>query len=113
MPRGGDSSESSRPRRPPARTPEQRQQMLVGLAYDEAERQIRSGGATSQLLTHFLKQATPREELELERLRRENELLTAKVEVMGKMDRMEGLMNNALEAFRTYAGTADDVEYLD
>jgi hypothetical protein len=56
---------------------------------------------------------TQREELELERLRHENQLLQAKTEAMNKTDRIETLMNEALTAFRTYSGHGEEVDYED
>lgn len=108
-----DKSGSGRPRRPPARTPQAREDQLVALAYDESERLIRSGNATSQLLTHFLKLGTEREKLERERLSGEVEFLKAKRDNLNKQGAMEGLMQAALTAMRTYTGRGDDADYAD
>lgn len=94
-------------RRRPARTPEERQNELIGLSYDAAEDQIRSGRATSQLLTHFLKLGTERERLENERLRGELTLLQAKVESLQSAKRMEELYAEALRAMSSYQGRPD------
>lgn len=93
-----------KPVRRPASTPEGREGQLVSLAVDLAERQLIDGSATAQVITHFLKQATAREILERERLVRENELLTAKVEQLASTKRIEELYQSALDAMRTYAG---------
>lgn len=103
----GDSS-SDRPKRPPATTPEGRENQLIALAMDEAERVIRSGKATSQLLTHFLKLGSTREDLEKQRLEKENALLEAKVASLASAQRIEDLYAKALKAMRTYAGQPDD-----
>lgn len=103
----GDGQSRDKPvrsRRRPGTTPEARENQLVALAVDEAERQIRAGTASSQLLTHFLKLGSTRELLEQERLRHENELLEAKREALASAARVEELYKNALEAMRTYAG---------
>jgi hypothetical protein len=103
-----------RPKRPPATTPEARENQLIAAAVDLAEKQIRAGNATSQVITHYLKLGTTREALEQERLRRENELLKAKVESLAAMGRIEELYKNALNAMRTYAGNPDtDTSYDD
>jgi hypothetical protein len=68
---------------------------------------ISEGRATSQLLVHFLKLGTERETLENERLRRENQLLTAKVESLGSAKRVEELYAEAMNAFRSYQGRPD------
>ena len=75
-----NSDAPKKPRQPPATTPEARENQLVALAMDAAEKQIREGTASSQIMTHFLKQASPREKLERQKLEAENEMLRKKVE---------------------------------
>lgn len=96
------------PKRPPATTPQARENQLIGLAYDAAEKQIREGKATSQLLTHFLKLGTEREGLERNKLVAENKLLLARVEGIANSAQSIDLYDKAIKAFRTYHG--DDVE---
>lgn len=95
----------------PASTPEGREQQLVGLAVDLAEKQMRDGSASAQVVSHYLKMGSTRERLEQQRLERENELLKAKVESMASAKRVEELYEEALNAMRTYAG--QDVEEYD
>jgi hypothetical protein len=97
--------------RPPSKTVEGRENQVVALAYDLAERQIREGTASSQVITHFLKMGTAREQLERERLQRETELMGAKVEALASNARMEDLYADAIKAMRSYAGLSDEVEY--
>lgn len=97
------SNDDYRPLRP-ALTPEAREQQLISLATDLAEKQLREGTASSQVITHFLKLATVKEELEVERLKKENELLVAKTESIQSAKRVEELYSNALTAFRSYSG---------
>jgi hypothetical protein len=75
---------------------------------DEAERVIRSGKATSQLLTHFLKLGSTREELEKQRLFNQNKLLDAKVESLASAQRIEELYSKALRAMRVYSGKPEE-----
>lgn len=96
--------EAPKPIRPPARTPEDREQQLIAAAVDLAEDQIRSGTASAQVMTHFLKLGSTRERLEQERLKRENILLGAKAEAMESAKRMEELYAEAITAMRSYAG---------
>lgn len=98
------------PRRP-ATTPEGRENQLISLAADLAERQLVEGTASSQVITHFLKLASTREQLEQERLHRENLLLSAKVDQIASAKRIEDLYETALNAMRQYAGR--DVEQYD
>jgi hypothetical protein len=88
----------------PATTPEGRENQLISLAADLAERQLREGTASSQVITHFLKLASTREKLEQERLHRENLLLSAKVDQIASSKRIEELYETALNAMRQYAG---------
>lgn len=102
-----------RPRRP-STTPEGREQQLVSLAIDVAERQMMEGTASAQVITHYLKMGSERERLERERLAQENELLKAKVEQLASAKRVEELYAAALDAMRTYNGQEPEYdEYED
>ena len=91
-------------KRRPAKTPEARENQLIALAVDLAEKQIREGTVSSQVLTHYLKLGSSREKLEQEKIRNENHLLTAKAEAMASAKRVEELYGKALNAMRSYAG---------
>lgn len=82
---------------------------------DSAEQQLRDGTASSQMITHFLKLATTREQLEKEKLEREGQLLAARVEALEGQQRSEEMYAKALDAMRSYAGqqSIDDEEYYD
>lgn len=98
------------PRRRPATTPEARENQLVSMAFDLAEKQLRDGTASSQVVTHYLKLGSSREKLEQERLRGENHLLKAKAEAMESQKRVEELYGKALDAMRSYAGHTLSIE---
>lgn len=98
------SSSNSVLRDRPALTPEARENQLIALAMDEAERQMREGTASSQIITHFIKQGTVKAQLELERLRHENALLEAKTEAIQSAQRIEELCSNAIKAMQRYGG---------
>lgn len=100
-------------RRPPARTPEAREKQLIADAYDRAEQQIRDGTASSQVITHFLRLGSTRELLEQERLRHENELLTAKAEAMAEQKKMGEMYEKALIAMSLYQGHQVPDEYIE
>jgi len=104
------SREKSRKPRRPAITPEGRENQLISLAADLAEKQLLSGSASAQVITHFLKLGSTREKLEQERLHRENLLLSAKVEQIASSQRIEELYKTALNAMRLYTGR-DTGEY--
>lgn len=103
----GTRGSNRRPRRP-ATTLEGRENQLISLASDLAERQLVEGTASAQVLTHFLKLASTREQLEQERLQRENLLLSAKIDQLASAKRIEELYETALNAMRTYTGQALD-----
>jgi hypothetical protein len=91
-------------RRSSARTLEAREQELSALAYDLAEEQIRSGTASSQVVTHFLRMGSTRELVEQERLRGQIEVDRVKAKQLEAQERMEVLVTEAFEAFRSYSG---------
>lgn len=95
---------SSKSRRPPATTPEARENQLIALAYDAVEKKIRRGEATSQELTHFLKLGSTRDRLEQRRLELDAQLTQKKIETMESAQRVEELYETALNAMRSYAG---------
>lgn len=107
------TSGSDKPRRPPATTPEARENQLISLAFDLAEKQLREGTASSVVVSHYLKLGTAREGLERKKLMQENELLSAKVEAMASGARTEELYKSALDAMRQYAGQETEDDYDD
>lgn len=102
MPRNSRGSGSRALR--PATTPEGRENQLVSLASDLAEKQLREGTASAQVISHFLKLGSSREKLEQERIRYENELSQVKIAAIASQERVEELYKTALDAMRTYSG---------
>lgn len=96
----------------PATTPEARENQLIALAVDLAEKQLLEGTASSQVITHYLKLGTQKEKLEREILESKKELMKAQTENLQAAKRIEELYTNALNAMKHYSGqdTADDVE---
>lgn len=92
----------------PATTPEARENQLISLAVDLAERQLREGTASSQVITHYLRLGSSREKLEKERLEEENNLLRAKAKAIDSTEEMKVLYKDAIKAFRTYSGHGDE-----
>lgn len=104
---------AKRQRRQPAVTEGSRENQLVSLAIDLAEKQLEAGTASSQVITHYLKLGTTREKLEQAKLHRENQLLDSKVEMMASAKRVEELYETALNAMRQYAGHVNEEEEYD
>lgn len=96
----------------PALTPEARENQLIYLATDLAEKQLREGTASSQVITHYLKLGSSKEKLEREKLEEENKLLRAKTENLQSQKNVEEAYLKAIEAMKRYSGNGDvDDEY--
>lgn len=95
----------------PAITPEARENQLINLAMENAERQLKEGTASSQVIVHFLKLGTTRAELEKEKLKKENTVLDAKAKAIESSEETKILYENALKAMRNYAGYGEAEEY--
>lgn len=106
-PREQDKPEKAQ-RRQPAKTPEAREQQMIALADSLAEKQMLAGTASSQVITHYLKLGTSREQLEQEKIKRENLLLEAKNSEMASRGRAEDLVAEVLSKMKLYAGVDDD-----
>ena len=102
------SSSNTKSKCRPALTPDARENQLISLATNLAEQQLMDGTASSQVITHYLKLGTAKSQLELEKLKRENELLRAKTESIESSKRVEELYMNALNAMKNYSGHGGD-----
>lgn len=91
-------------------TPEAREKQLIGYAVDLAERQLIEGTASSQVITHYLKLASTREQIEKEILEKQKELISAKTESIKSAKKVEELYAEALGAMKRYSGQ-DDEDY--
>ena len=98
-----EASDQSGMMRPPL-SPEARENQLITLATDLAEKQLREGTASSQLITHYLKLATAREKTEREILELQKELIKAKTKSYQSNEEMKALYADALDAMRRYRG---------
>lgn len=108
MTRRKPSENSARTKRPPATTADARENQLIALAVDLAEKQLAEGTASVAVITHYLKLGTIRETMEREKLENEIELLKAKQEGMASAKRVEELYDNAIKSMRTYQGQDED-----
>ena len=96
------------PKLRPALTPEARENQMIALAMDLVEQRLRDGTASSQETTHFLKAASQKSKLELERLKLENELTAAKTKALADAEEIKVLYEEALKAMRRYGGHGDE-----
>lgn len=100
-------------RRAPAKTPEARERQLISLAVDLAEQQLSDGTATSQVITHYLKLGSTKDQIEQDILRERKKLLEAQTEAIQSGKRVEELYKNALDAMRSYSGQTEAPEDYD
>lgn len=105
------SSSDSIPYDRPALSPESRQSQMIALAENLAEKQLRDGTASSQVISHYLKLATEKARLEVAILEKERDLVAAKTEQLQSQKRTEELYSAALRAMRNYNGQGDPDEY--
>lgn len=94
----------------PGTTPEAREDQLVALAMNAAEKQLMDGTASSQVITHFLKIGSTKERLEKEILEENKHLIQAKTDTLKSQKKVEELYAEALKAMRSYAGQEVEVE---
>lgn len=86
----------------PGTTPEAREQQLVNLAVNLAEKQLRDGTASPSVINHFLKIASTRETIEREMLEKQSKLIEAKAQSINKDREAEDLAKAAIEAMKNY-----------
>lgn len=88
----------------PALTPEARENQLITLAHDLAEKQLRDGTASAQVISQLLKAGSTRDRLEKAKMDKEVELLKQKSSALESAERMEKMYGEALNAMRRYGG---------
>jgi hypothetical protein len=104
-----DNSES-KSTRPPSTTLEGRENQMISLAVDLAEKQLREGTASAQVINHYLRLGTTREKLEQQKLQKENELLQIRADAIASAARIEELYSVAITAMRSYAGHEEEAD---
>lgn len=83
---------------------------VTNSAIDLAEKQIKEGTASSQVICYFLKRNYEKEKLEKEKMELENKLLVAKTEALDAQRRSEEMFKEAIAAMKSYSGVE---EYYD
>jgi hypothetical protein len=101
---GPESKIVKRKKRAPGATLESRENQLINLTIALAEKQIRDGTASSQVMTHFLKLGSTKERLEKEKISNENLLLQAKVLSITSQKTAEEMTAKAMIAMGIYRG---------
>lgn len=98
-------------RQPPAITVEAREEQLVGLAINLAEKQLLEGTAKPSVIVHYLKLGSSKEKLEKELLAEQIKVAEAKAEALKSAKRVEELYEAAMRAMRKYGGQDEEPEY--
>jgi hypothetical protein len=86
----------------PATNPENREQQLISLAVNLAEKQLRDGTASPSVINHYLKMASRREVLERDILEKQSRLIDVKAQNIAKEKEQEEMAKAALQAMKNY-----------
>ncbi len=110
--RSEKSGSINRRKAAPAVDPESRENQLVSLAVEQAEEMLAEHRAPTAIVVHYLKLASTKNQLEKEKLRKENILLEARTNAIESAARTEELYARAIEAMKEYSGSVsrkDDI----
>jgi hypothetical protein len=97
----------------PARTPEARENQLINLAMNLAEKKLRDGTASSQIITTLLNLGTAKAQLEKAKVESDLRVAEAKIEAMKSSEDVKELMSAALMAMKSYQGLSMEEEIDD
>ena len=105
MPKASSKKEKSQSL--PVMSPEAVENRIINKAYKAIEKRIDEGTATAAELVHFAREGSLKQQYELEKLKKENELLRAKTEMIASQKEVKELYAEAISAFRRYSGIPD------
>jgi len=86
-----------------------RERRLIGLAYDEAERRLKDGTASSEMICHFLRVGSSKEYLDQQLMAGKIELQAAKTEMFKAQQKTEEMFVEAIAAMKSYQGNDEDL----
>lgn len=92
---------------------EAQENYLINLAYKLAEKKLKDGTASSQIITTLLNMRTEKAELEKAKLQSDLDVANAKIENLKRQSSSEELMERAIAAFKKYSGQEDEDDYDD
>jgi len=98
---------------PAARSEEELEKRAIGLATELAIEQIRNKTASSQIITHFLKLGSLKEQAELEKVRCEIEVLKAKKKAIESEEEHDKRYQEVLKAMSAYMGKDSEWEVVE
>ena len=93
-----------------ATTPEARENQLISLAHDVAEKQMLEGTASAMVITHYLKLGTEKTKLENRQMEQRIVLDEARVDALESGKNVAELYEQAIKAMRRYQGQDDTDE---
>ena len=99
--------------RDPPRSEEELEKLCIGEATDMALEQLRNRTASSQIITHFLKRGSLKEQAELEKTRQEIEVLKAKKKVMESEEERTKKYQEVIDAITSYLGKDSEWETVE
>lgn len=102
-----DEDDTSQPSRP-ATSREAVQSKMEALAMKLAEKQMKDGDASSQVITHFLRSASTRGRIEELRLQHEIELMKAKQSQIESQEELQKQFQEAIAAMGSYQMEDDE-----
>ena len=103
------SNSNTKPIRP-SLTPEAEENQMISLAVNLVKQRLIDGTASAQETVHYLKLASRKTKLELERAELENKLIKAKTQVINDQADMKTLYKDAIDAMRRYSGHDSESE---
>lgn len=97
----------------PPRSEEQLEKLCIGEATDMALEQLRNRTASSQVIVHFLKLGSLKEQAELEKTRNEIELLKAKKKSIESEEERTKKYQEVINAITSYLGKDSEWEVVE
>ena len=97
------SNSNTKPIRP-SLTPEAEENQMISLAVNLVKQRLIDGTASAQETVHYLKLASRKTKLELERAELENKLIQARTQAINDQADMKTLYKDAITAMRRYSG---------
>lgn len=101
------------PLRDPPRSEEELEKLCISEATDMALEQLRDRTASSQIITHFLKLGSLKEQAELEKTRHEIELLKAKKKAIDSDAESKEKYQEVIDAITSYMGKDSEWEVVE
>lgn len=107
------AKKTGQPQCDPPRSEEELEKLCVGEATEMALEQLRNRTASSQIITHFLKVGSLKEQAELEKTKHEIELLKAKKKVIESEEERTKKYQEVIDAITTYLGKDSEWEVME